>query len=815
MGALRASSRGQSAVRRHDIWMIPLRLRSTLWLVTFASSAACFAACNSTPEFDGDSGGNGDGDNGAAGAGNGAGDGDTDIEAPVGDGDDSSGASFSVTPKELQTITVELGADSPTVEFEALLGGKPVNAAWSVDRGDVASITVGAAKTGTVTPTGWVGGIVTVTAALNDDVVKREVLVKITGTQNGADTSNPGQAAQIPSDVDDLLAGGGPGGVGGEGLGSPVTDEDLLDELNDPSETGDDEELALVYPYDKTVFPRGILAPLVSWDWTLGDAEAVKIELATESGSFSWSGTFGRPAILADAGRAFVQHPIPQNVWEAATNSADGKSDKLLLSLTVAEGGKAYGPLKQEWVIASTRLSGTIYYNSYGTKLAKNFTGAQGGDGKFGGATLGIRVGDTGPSLVAGADGDKTYCRVCHSVAADGSRLVSSNQEPDSFTYDLAADGSLVETQTGAILEFPGIYPDGSIALSSSGSLYELPEAAAPLAAVGLSEVASNVGTPMFSADGKRVAFNPFSGGSTTNPKQKIVVMDFDFDTLTFSNAVEVVDYTGKPAETRPGWPAFLPDGGSLVFHKQTEAGFDENNRNDLRTRKGARAQIHWASASSSAEATPLNQLNGMDSAGDSYLAALRAPTNAGLTCTGDGDPVGDIDTIHEDDMNLNYEPTVNPVGGGGYAWVVFTSRRRYGHVATIPPFCSDPRGVDLFENVTPKKLWVAAIDLDAKPGEDASHPAFYLPGQELLAGNSRAFWVLDPCRANGDSCESGDQCCKGFCQPDGEDGALVCSDEPPDHTCSQLQDKCETTSDCCDGIASCVGGFCTQIMPR
>ncbi len=796
----------------HDVWMIPCRLRSTLWLLTFASSAAYFAACNSTPEFEGDSGGDGDGDNGAAGAGNGEADGDSDIEVPVGDGDDSSGASFSVSPKKLQTITVEMGENNPSVEFEALLGDKPVKAGWSVDRGDIASITVGASKTGTITPTGLVGGIVTVTAALNDNVVKREVLVQITGTQNGADTSNPGQTAQIPSQVADLVAGGGPGGVGGEGLGGKVTDEDLLNELNDPSETGEGEELALIYPYEGTVFPRGILAPLISWDWSPGDAEAVKIELTTESGSFSWSGTFGRPAILADAGRAFVQHPIPQNVWEAATNSADGKSDKLLLSLTVAEGGKAYGPLKQEWVIASARLSGTIYYNSYGTNLAKNHGGAVGGDKRFGGATLGIRVGDTGPSLVAGTDGDETYCRVCHSVAADGSRLISSNQV-DSFTYDLAADGSLVETQTGAVLEFPGIYPDGSIALSSNGALYELPEATTPLAAVGLSDIASKVGTPMFSADGRRLAFNPMSGGSTTNPKQKVVVMDFDLETLNFSNPIEVVDFTGQPAETRPGWPAFLPDGGSLVFHKQTTAGADGNNHGDLYTRKGARAQIHWASAISSAEATPLNRLNGMDAAGDSYLAPLSAPIT--LSCSGDGTPVGSIDASHEDDTNLNYEPTVNPVGGGGYAWVVFTSRRRYGHVATIPPFCSDPRGVDLIQNITPKKLWVAAIDLDAKPGEDASHPAFYLPGQELLAGNSRAFWVLDPCRANGDSCESGDQCCKGFCQPDNDDGALVCSDEPPNHTCSELQEKCETTSDCCDGIASCVGGFCTQLMPR
>jgi len=44
----------------------------------------------------------------------------------------------------------------------------------------------------------------------------------------------------------------------------------------------------------------------------------------------------------------------------------------------------------------------------------------------------------------------------------------------------------------------------------------------------------------------------------------------------------------------------------------------------------------------------------------------------------------------------------------------------------------------------------VAAIDINPTPGTDPSHPAFYLPGQELNAGNLRGFWVVDPCKQNG-----------------------------------------------------------------
>jgi hypothetical protein len=115
---------------------------------------------------------------------------------------------------------------------------------------------------------------------------------------------------------------------------------------------------------------------------------------------------------------------------------------------------------------------------------------------------------------------------------------------------------------------------------------------------------------------------------------------------------------------------------------------------------------------------------------------------------------------------------------------------------------------VNLVTNITTKKLWVAAVDLNAQPGTDASHPAFYLPAQELLAGNSRGFWVLDPCKADGEACETGDQCCNGFCQPDDE-GNNICSDQPPNGECSQVQEACDTAADCCDAETVCINGFC------
>ena len=115
--------------------------------------------------------------------------------------------------------------------------------------------------------------------------------------------------------------------------------------------------------------------------------------------------------------------------------------------------------------------------------------------------------------------------------------------------------------------------------------------------------------------------------------------------------------------------------------------------------------------------------------------------------------------------MNLNFEPTILPEAVGGYFWVVFTSRRNFGNLVNGDPYVG-PAGVPSPR----KKLWVAAIDIQNPEhpytaATDITHPAFYLEGQELACGNMRGFWALDPCEQNGQSCQTGDECCSGFCR--------------------------------------------------
>ena len=795
-----------------------------LALCTAGMAAACGGGKVTTGTAHGGTGGGGAGGNGTGTGGNGSGTGGnggsslTLVGSTGSSGSSGTGgavAGLDVEPSALQTITVTAGQTMPTVKYTATLDGQPISAGWGVDKGNVATIPAGPASTALFAPSGTAGGLVTVSAGLNGKTVQRQVLVKLVSQQNGPLQSETGQ---VPTTVGQLTAGGGVGGVGGEGLGGAVTDPATQAALGAPTSNGSAQGLAFLYPYDKTVWPRGLLAPLLMWTWAPpggaaapGDADAIQITLKTTTGSFSYTGTFARPAILTTTGGKFIRMPIPQDVWDMATNTAGGAGDQLTLGLTVAKGGVAYGPITQTYTIAEARLSGTIYYQSYGTQLVQNYPGAVGGNKMFGAAVLSIHVGDTAPKVVAGtAATSPTGCRVCHAVASGGARLVvvDGNNESLSSAYDLSATPA-TETIMTNIAQYPAMYPDGSLALTEGGQILPLPTGAPPTAPTGLAGVFPDLGEPAFSPDGTMIAFNP--RGLASKPNQTLWVMSFAKATSTFSGATMVADDSAQPAATQPGWPGFFPDSKSVVYHHQTVTGVGiEGN---LGTRGGQYAQIYWTSLKSPTDVTPLDNLNGKG-----YLPKLPAPGT--LSCLADSYSVAANPTAglspnldHSDDVDMNYEPTVNPVASGGYAWVVFTSRRMYGSEATIPPFCSDPRGVDLIQNITPKKLWVAAIDLSQAPGTDSSHPAFYLPAQELLAGNARGFWTLDPCQADGTTCKTGDQCCNGYCEAG--DGGLVCSNTPPNSTCAGLSDKCTTAADCCDTTNLCINGFCSQSGPQ
>jgi hypothetical protein len=690
----------------------------------------------------------------------------------------------------MPVVTVVAGQPVATQQFTAYVGGiqTPVN--WSIDRGELGTIS----STGLFTPAGTLGGVGNVTAMYGKATQTTTITVVIQSTDHG----DPAFSATGPD-----AGAGGYGGVGGDGPGAPPSATQVTTLGGAPTA---DATVSLLYPYSGTVWPQGLLAPLLQWNPGAYTFDSVYVHIQEKG--FEYKGYF------AANKSPFVNLPIPQSAWDTMSYSNGG--EPVSVTLVFAQGTMAFGPYTETWTIAQAALQGEIYYNSYGTSLVKN-SATDGLDfygNQYGAGTLGIASGATSPVLVAGISsvnpaGDGTGCRVCHTVSANGGSLltqasnISAGDYSDTVFLDLTKDmtaGAGTPLAT-ADLAFPALYKDGSLLWSSSGGmingdatsqLYALPGGTLVPGVTGL-PANLQAALPAFSPDGKHVSFN-FWGGAFTgatalqSDKVSLGVMDFD-GASTFSNPR--VLYT--PPNSASGMPAvtyssFFPSSTGVVFELQLSS-----PSNWGYTWNGNTGELWWLDVASG-NAHRLDQLNGYDAIGNVYL-----PSNAGGAAT----------HTAAQDATLNFEPTVNPIASGGYVWVVFTSRRMYGNVAQLAPGTSDPRHYPWLDQVTDKKLWVAAVDLNAAPGTDPSHPAFYLPAQELHAGNARGYWSVEACRSNGQTCMTGTQCCGGYCQPG--DGGLVCSSQMP--TCAGQYEKCAQTSDCCgagQGIA-CINDVCTQ----
>lgn len=545
----------------------------------------------------------------------------------------------------------------------------------------------------------------------------------------------------------------------------------------------------VLYPYEGTVFPRGLPAPVLQWDTVTADVVYVR----TRSMLFDYEGCF--------SGSMLKNIQIPQAAWDKAADQSLGKADPLSVEIVVSSSGNAQRLPALNVIFALASLRAAVYYNTYGSLLANQ-------QGAVGGVVMRIIPGEAEPAVFLTAP-NPTHCIGCHSVSADGSRMVAEVHMQPGLTEDLSSSFDL--TKVGLMTNppplksdlsragFAALYPDGSVYLTTGrvapGPLGALPgtppgnvpgtfgpepsrlfdtNTGAALADSGIAEYAY---MPTFSVDGSMVAFNQMDASGQPSGGHTLAVMDYDHMQRKFSNQRSVFN---DPMRF-PGWPGFLPD----VVERTTE--FEIRNGKRLIFQLGENSDFTtqeqpvgvtphpsdlWWLDVDSGKAAPLAAANGSRATGEVYL------------------PYG------ERDARKNYIPTVSPVAAGGYFWVFFTSKRNYGNLFTVdaPELQAES-----------KKIWVTALDINAPPGSDPSHPAFFLPGQELESGNIRAFAALEPCRENGSACESGIDCCCGFCT----DGQCACKTE-----CAALEERCTTASDCCDKTHVCIAGFCGFVNP-
>jgi hypothetical protein len=657
-----------------------------------------------------------------------------------------------------QNPTLTVTGPGTKLQFSATLGGQTVGAAWTLDAAGTGSID----SHGLFTASGLLGGTVEVTATADGQTAQTalNLVLQLTENPGGISSATQGQ-----------LKGGGSA---------------------DPA-------FAWLYPYDKTVFPRDLPAPTLQFAAGAADAATPGFDAALVKVTFpglDYTGFYG-PSTLP------YQIPLTATAWNAISLSATG-TDAVKVEVTKIVGGQVAGPVSETWTIASGSLRGSIFYNSYNSMLAGNT-----------GAVLKLRPSEQQLTVVLSSNGGAS-CHVCHAVAANGSMIeaadeTTSGAQQDSV-WDLTTDaGTPVYSAPDRTWDFGAFTPNGTKflrygAVPWTGGAAWAPDVRGlgnatadvptdlfdPRTGVSLGPSGLDAGPggapinmmmPTFSPDGTMVAFNHYDTGLG----HTIAVMNFDDATNTFSNLRDVATLPTLFA----GWPTFTPDDTYVFF-----AGGDNDEYSTMSdsppTPPEPTGNIYLAHVPS-ATSTTADLLNGV-SGGMAYLP-------------------------FPDDPNLNYEPTILPVASGGYYWLVFTTRRNYGNTINGDPYAGaagapSPR----------KKLWVAAVDISpakGKPGaptsaKDLTHPAFYLDGQELVPGNMRAFWALDPCEQTGTTCQTGDQCCSGFCRQTNTDGGVAFTCVTPPAGCSQANEKCTTASNCCGQSEGyeCINGFCAQPSP-
>ena len=610
---------------------------------------------------------------------------------------------------------------------------------------------------------------------------------------------------------------------------------------------GADSSLRVLYPYSDTVFPLGLLAPLVQWSDN-GTATYAKVTLtypATGAAQFSWSEIVSEngalttpydklPTALPVAGGGRAQ--IADLVWRTFSTAAAGKD--ALISVQTLEGGKGTLPTSVKVHFATEALKGTIYYQSYDTNLVTNSAPN--------GATLAIKVGDAAPTVVDG----NTVCRDCHSVSADGSRLITQDGSSGPALYQTSNTVTLAtkaeSVVTGALNDgrfaWPALSPDGSMLFSNAGnspssmsgqwggtvsttasSMYSTTTGAA-LTTAGLPSGLLAM-FPTFATDTSAVAFNynnydgrTLSTMSVTWNSPSASAWNFGTPKLLFIPPSPPASAAYTTGSGMAVWPSFMPAGqGGVVVQNQvryncSEAGADGStsvNSSNFTHNIGAQGELWWVNTAGTPIPTRLNRANGFgylplgknghgiagttvptvaadpsDTAGGTPSVAQLAALTPGACRTDLRNAIGD-----GDDSKLNFKPTVNPSVTGGFQWVVFTSRRMYGNSIGINPYASDPRHTD---EISPSKASAAGYALQPSPKKLWVAAMNTTPS----AGSDPSYpaFYLD-----GQELYSGNS--RSF---------WVLPQCSPPSTTPSAANLCTTTSDCCQTTAS----TCTLDIP-
>ena len=674
--------------------------------------------------------------------------------------------------------------------------------------------------TGTVTPLWGVDRFdlaVISTSGAYSQVVPTPAVVTVTGYAGYYSTS---ATVTVTVNVTDLTTGPAPTGYTAAKF-YPTT-----------TPTSSEALPKILYPYDSTVFPLGLTAPLLMWQRAT-TASAAKAAMVTLSFTgFSWS------AVIPEGSQRFQ---IPQSAWTAFAQAATGSTGQLTLQ-RIDSTGKLQQGVSINLKFAPANLRGRIYYAQYAS-----------GNG---GIESVLPYGSAAPVAQYSLSTPGGTCGVCHTMSADGKKFISSSDNAGytvgQSQYGMSnvnTDGTFTQlgpgpsgggdsrglayaavTRTGtyALLgnNWWGNVNGGSFATPGSAGpnfkVISLPAAAGPytdVSALGAGGSAAVWGlngvqmyVPTFSPDNTRLAFVDADTKGGNAGRQGISTFNFSESGKSFSARTTIVNTTASPtvaaiANKFIRWPTFENDSRSLIF--QTAATSDDDG-------------FDWYAGMNPSGCCGRVKVHGQLWSIDAGPVGGSHNNPVALTLLNNG--LGASSPLGTDDTNRSYQPTELGIAVGGYRWAVFTSVRSYGN------FVNNGTGA---LSTLKNKLWVGAID-DAVSGTvDRSHPPFLLPNQDLSTNtlNERGYWALDACKAPdiaASTCSGNDECC-GYNPANVSASTALCQVDQPlaspptfhckgtsSAVCKTLGSSCSQNSDCCGFPPSplCVSGTCQQLPP-
>jgi WD40 repeat protein len=309
--------------------------------------------------------------------------------------------------------------------------------------------------------------------------------------------------------------------------------------------------LQFVYPYQGTVYPRGLPGPTLQLVGG-GNSNVYYVHVDTE--------VFELEAWQTLAPKARWDWPLTPDAWRALTDSTAGN---LEIQVQRWDGATAYLPEKVTLDIAAANLAGTITYHELNPP-------------QNGAATVRMEPGKSAPQVFLQGN-----CVGCHSVSKDGSRVAASTQGGSSpwSSYDNATGQELFSS--GESSGFQAISPNGSHVLWGhwrTGAWDYASDGYMRLSAYNSTAVLATLqipggypGHPEWSGDGQHIAFSwrqEANGYVFTN--STLWITDVDLNGPSFSGAHQIVANDSMwPTVT---YPSFSPDSQWIAFQRATQA---------------------------------------------------------------------------------------------------------------------------------------------------------------------------------------------------------------------------------------------------